>query len=578
MPLDPPPPLDERVPAWKYLRALAPAILFWAVLVGWLAYLLYSRTHWSAESDQANLREWLDESRIFRKTLPELVREYVTLLDDLKAGNGGPEALRARAAESPSVGDKAAEIREQLRALADPIRQYQGQLPLFPEIYRLEVSFPDYPHIDPLFWDSPLPRPRRQNQARVFDLEYLPLGRHDRRALFRCEYRLHAFNKLQRDEAQRQYVAWGVAGVVLAGGVLAVAWVLLFLRRERERELRQLAAASAVEHARRLLLEEQLRAREAEREKEELDRKLLEQSLEAARQESRAAEAERATLELRSQLYASIGIMAGSYAHNIKNLLVRPNDLLARCLEADGLSGDQETMLREVRTTLGTVTERLQQILRTVRRDPSRAEMTRLDLNAIVADTQQTWAEMGREKWKLAVRAEIAPGPLPVQGDLSHLQQAIENLLFNARDATFEMRNHLRDAARKVPASDPAARKQALIEAAAWKGQVTLRTYRRGDRAVLEVRDNGIGMTEEVLRQCVQTHFTTKRDNALYEGYNAGMGLGLSFVVVVLEHHGAELEIESEPFKGATFRALFPLAAGEVASASNVECGVRNAE
>ena len=41
---------------------------------------------------------------------------------------------------------------------------------------------------------------------------------------------------------------------------------------------------------------------------------------------------------MKSQLYASIGIMAGSYAHNIKNLLVRPNDLLARCLEADGLS------------------------------------------------------------------------------------------------------------------------------------------------------------------------------------------------------------------------------------------------
>ena len=29
--------------------------------------------------------------------------------------------------------------------------------------------------------------------------------------------------------------------------------------------------------------------------------------------------------------------MAGSYAHNIKNLLVRPNDLLARCIEADGV-------------------------------------------------------------------------------------------------------------------------------------------------------------------------------------------------------------------------------------------------
>jgi len=74
------------------------------------------------------------------------------------------------------------------------------------------------------------------------------------------------------------------------------------------------------------------------------------------------------------------------------------------------------------------------------------------------------------------------------------------------------------------------------------------------------VRDNGIGMTREVREHCLQTHFSTKRENALYEGYNAGMGLGLSFVAVVLDHHGANLEIESEPLKGALFRIRFPLA------------------
>src|SRR5207248_2632874 len=138
------------------------------------------------------------------------------------------------------------------------------------------------------------------------------------------------------------------------------------------------------------LLESRVKQQEAERASEELGRKVLEQQLDAAKLESRAAEAERAALELKSQLYASIGIMAGSYAHNIKNLLVRPNDLLARCIEADGLSPVQESMLGEVRQTLGTVTERLQQILRTVRRDPSRAELTRIDLNALVEDTRRT--------------------------------------------------------------------------------------------------------------------------------------------------------------------------------------------
>jgi K+-sensing histidine kinase KdpD len=36
--------------------------------------------------------------------------------------------------------------------------------------------------------------------------------------------------------------------------------------------------------------------------------------------------------------------------------------------------------------------------------------------------------------------------------------------------------------------------------------------------------------------------------------------LGLSFVVVVLEHHGAKLAIESKPLGGALFRVSFPLA------------------
>jgi signal transduction histidine kinase len=220
-------------------------------------------------------------------------------------------------------------------------------------------------------------------------------------------------------------------------------------------------------------------------------------------------------------------------------------------------------MIHEVRQTLGTVTERLQQILRTVRRDPNHSEMARLDLNAVLRELEHTWRDLARERWKLEIGLDLDPEPLWVEGDLSHLQQAVENLLFNARDATFEMRNHLRDEARRqAGGTGPEADRvrQALIAAAAWKGRVVLRTRRAGERAVLEVSDNGIGMSEEVSRRCTETHFSTKRDNAIYEGNSTGMGLGLSFVTSILEHHGAPLEIESQPLRGATFRASFRLA------------------
>jgi signal transduction histidine kinase len=352
-----------------------------------------------------------------------------------------------------------------------------------------------------------------------------------------------------------------VAGALLAtASVLAGLFVVRFLRREREREVDRLTALAEAEHREIELLQAQRRQDEAVKLQQELKAQLLEGRLESSDLQRRAAEAEKSALELKSQLYASIGIMAGSYAHNIKNLLVRPNDLLARCIEVNGLSHEQEGMLHEVKSTLGTVTDRLQQILRTVRRDPSNAEVTKLDLAQLVRDSVAAWADMGRDKWKLVLVADAPPEPIWIEGDHSHLQQAIENLLFNARDATFEMRNRFREEARQAANDAPDERKRKLLAAAAWKGEIALAVRREGDRVILSVRDNGIGMTDEVRAKCRQPQFTTKRDNALYEGYSAGMGLGLSFVAMVLEHHGGELTIASEPGAGATFRIAFPAA------------------
>lgn len=538
------------IPAWsrsrrlRLLLGLAPVVIFGAIIVGWLAYTLFDQTRWWHRADEANVREWLDESRIHRKSLPELAREYVALHRQAKQ-RGMPFA---------DDDERRAEIAEQLAALTDPTRLFATQLPLFPEVYRITVIFDD-PALAPIEWNSPAPRPRQTRQIRSLSYPLFdgpePIGQ------IEADYRVHAFDKSRRDEEEQTRIKMVVIALVGVAGVLAAVWLSMFLARERRRELNEWRIRQEKEHAERLLLEQQLRIREAEHAKEELDRKLLEQSLETARQESRAAAAERAALELKSQLYASIGIMAGSYAHNIKNLLVRPNDLLARCLEADRLSPSQEAMLHEVRQTLGVVTERLQQILRTVRRDPTRTEMTRLDLNILVAESVRTWQETARDKWKLVLQMQEHPEPLWIQGDASHLQQAIENMIFNARDATFEMRNFLRDQARQDPKLSDAARRQAVLAAAAWKGEVVLRTRAEGPYAILEVQDNGIGMSDDIRRQCTQAHFSTKRDNALYEGLSAGMGLGLSFVAVVIENHRAELEIDSQPRRGTTFRIRF---------------------
>ena len=532
----------SRLRDWARLLWPAAAPL---LMCGLLLLLLWEPLRWWLRGeeiyDEQAMVEWLREARIGFKTLPELLRELTD------AARQHTQKLRTDASQQPIVthNDKRAEIQEMLRALAaPPTKVYTGQLPLFPMIFRLEVGFTDElkgtfdPRLNfkPIVWDADMPRSAAQfRQLQNHDLVGVP------GVTVRADYHLHAFMAKQfkeREEASRRILLNGV-GLFLA--FVAVGWGYVNHLRERQRQQQRLVAEQKVHHAETKQLQEQLRRQDAER---------------------RHQEVERQNLELKSQMLANISITAGSYAHNIKNLLVRPNDLLRRCLEDTPGPDEQARMLAEVKQTLGTVTERLQQILQTVRRDPSKSERVRIDLNTLVREIGRTWGEMARDKWKLQLETDLGEEgkPIWIDGDLSHLEQVLENLLFNARDATFEMRNHLREQARREAGSGPLAapRRQALIAAAGWKGRVILRTRRSASRPTLEVEDNGIGMTTDVRTRCTETYFSTKRNNALFAGMSAGMGVGLSFVTVILEHHQARLEIDSEALKGSRFRVTFP--------------------
>ena len=496
--------------------------------------------------DEEAIREWVREARIEATGLPQLANVYLELVrgeEKLKAeiehasGDQLATASEALDAQQQRLETKREELQEFLKALGNPsTKLYRGQLPLFPVVYRIALHFAPARKLTPIVWDSELPR--EVSQFRVLRNEAIDREPNHGQAFVDVAYSLHAYHQVQAKERQETLRWLVLSGLGLLLTLAVAVWFYRSQQRRRVEDRHRLLAEQQASLAERRRLEEELRREEAERKHQE---------------------AERQNLELTSQLFANIGIMAGSYAHNIKNLLVRPNDLLRRLLEERPDVDHQARMIGEVRETLGTVTERLQQILHTVRRDPTRAEAVRLDLNAAVTDLHRTWSELARDKWKMNVTLDLAPGPLTIDGDLSHLQQAFENLLFNARDATFEMRNHLRELARKEDLSD-AERRQALLAAAAWRGDVALSTRADDKHVLLEVRDNGIGMTEEVRARCTGTHFSTKRNNALYAGLSAGMGLGLSFVTAILAHHRATLDIASERLKGATFRVRFPRA------------------
>lgn len=77
----------------------------------------------------------------------------------------------------------------------------------------------------------------------------------------------------------------------------------------------------------------------------------------------------------------------------------------------------------------------------------------------------------------------------------------------------------------------------------------------KNDTAVFEVIDQGIGIEQKHIPFITQRFYRVDSSHSRKTG---GTGLGLAIVKHVLKRHGSELEIESEPGKGSTFRCVFP--------------------
>ncbi|UZJ45293.1 ATP-binding protein [Marinimicrobium sp. C6131] len=128
---------------------------------------------------------------------------------------------------------------------------------------------------------------------------------------------------------------------------------------------------------------------------------------------------------------------------------------------------------------------------------------------------------------------ELAPDLPPVVGSAAEIQQVILNLLRNAVQA---LQSDERD---ETPDTAPV---------------IHLRAYLERGAAVLQIEDNGPGMSEEVRRHIFEPFFTTKE-----VGQGTGLGLSVSYFIIT-EHHSGTIEVDSMPGEGTCFTIRLPLA------------------
>lgn len=225
---------------------------------------------------------------------------------------------------------------------------------------------------------------------------------------------------------------------------------------------------------------------------------------------------------MQAERLAAVGQLAAGAAHEINN----PLSIVyarAQLMEHKEQDTAKKRSLRQMMEQIERITGILQNLMDFARPAPPRLRET--SLNDTVEKTLSLLADaMGASK--VRVERDLDQTLPRVMADPAQLQSLIVNLCINAQHAM----QH--------------------------KGGGTLSVRTRNDpdkdRALLVVRDTGMGIKKEVLNRIFEPFFTTKEAGK-------GTGLGLSICYGIVQGHGGSIDIESEEGAFTEVVVGFPL-------------------
>lgn len=246
------------------------------------------------------------------------------------------------------------------------------------------------------------------------------------------------------------------------------------------------------------------------------------------------AEAEEALRQ--SQKMEAIGRLTGGIAHDFNNLLqiVTGNlEVLQR-----KLSGEDARLARLVDNAMKGAARAAalsQRLLTFARRGPAAARPIRVNaLLAGMSDLIHQAVGQGVE-----IVTNLAEGLGIIEADPSQVENAIINLVVNARDA-MPQGGRITIGTARERLSQPAGGGAPPLE---------------DDFVVISIADTGHGMDSDTVSHIFEPFFTTKSPEK-------GTGLGLAMVYGCMQQAGGHIRVESQPGRGTEVRLCFPLREG----------------
>lgn len=194
-------------------------------------------------------------------------------------------------------------------------------------------------------------------------------------------------------------------------------------------------------------------------------------------------------------------------------------------LYRQGAARDVEMLMSRIESESRRMGLLVEDLLLLARLDAQRPlERRRLDLLALTTDTVHD-AQSIAPKRRIALEVLDGPGTPEVLGDEARLRQVLSNLVVNALQHTPE-------------AAD-----------------ITVRVGTDGDDAILEVADEGPGMSPEDAQRVFERFYRTDSSRTRRSG---GTGLGLSIVDSLVFAHGGTVRVTTAPGQGCCFHVSLP--------------------
>jgi len=236
-----------------------------------------------------------------------------------------------------------------------------------------------------------------------------------------------------------------------------------------------------------------------------------------------------------AQKMEALGTLVGGIAHDFNNILAGMTGNLYLAKKSTEDRPDVQRKLSNVEDLSFRAADLIQQLLTFARRDM--VTMKALPLATFIKEPLKLMRTTIPENIKL--RRDVCTDSLLINGDATQLQQALINLVNNARDAVEGVENPTITVRLSALATD-----SHFIENHPY--------FLKGVYAHLTVQDNGCGIPEEHLEHLFEPFFTTKEQGK-------GTGLGLAMVFGAVKTHLGYVEVESKQGEGSTFHLYIPL-------------------